>query len=272
MSVPILDQRTGLISCDIVGWASCRVTATELPGLRKAPGTLGGQPMANGLLRHVDEQTVVAVAAVLKAVEESGLDPAGFERWSVLAAPRFLGRAKFESSFPQYRDEGAWGVSPHLVPGHSLHSPSGTISQVLHAHGANLGIGGTPGGEREAFLIAATWLEAGWAEGVWIVLTSRDPEATGAVAVAEPGDYRALALAVVGSRSSYEGPRLEISPQALTIDTSEADSSVKAELLGWLRPAGTWIVDGEKTWRADPAHPSSSVPRIDQTSRTRERI
>jgi hypothetical protein len=167
-----LDQPIDVVSCDVVAWASVRASAADLPGLRKAPGTLGDQPMANGLLRHVDEQTVVAVAAVLQAVRDSGLEPSSFDRWSVLAAPRFLGRAKFEASFPEYRDEGAWSVSPHLIPGHSLHSPSGTISQALHAHGANLGIGGTHGGEREAFLVAATWLEAGWSEGVWIILTT----------------------------------------------------------------------------------------------------
>jgi hypothetical protein len=267
-----LDQPADGVSCDVVAWASSRALAADLPGLRKSPGTLGGEPMANGLLRHVDEQTVVGVAAVLKAVHESALDPSGFGRWSVLAAPRFLGRTKFELSFPQYRDEGAWGISPHLIPGHSLHSPSGTISQALHAHGANLGIGGTPGGEREAFLVAATWLEAGWADGVWLVLTSRDPEPTGEVAISEPGDYRALALALVGSQPGFEGPRLQISPRSIMLETSDADSLARAELLDWLRPAEKTMAEGGRIWRVDAGHDSLTVPRTDRNTRTRERI
>ena len=276
-----LDQRVAELSCDVVAWSSCRALAAELPALRKSPGTLGGEPMPNGLLKHVDEQTVVGVAAVLRAVRESGLEPSSFGRWSVLAAPRFLGRAKFEASFPQYLAEGAWGVSPHLVPGHSLHSPSGTISQALHAHGANLGVGGTPGGEREAFLVAATWLEAGWADGVWIVLTGRDPSATGEVAVSEPGDYRALALALVGSRPEYEGPRLLIRPRAITLETPDADRSTRAELLDWLRPAEFPTIGGGKTWRADAGHDSgpashahapSTPTRSGRGTRTRELI
>ena len=232
-------------------------------------------------LRHVDEQTVVGVATVLKAVRDSGLEPSGFARWSVLAAPRFLGRAKFEATFPQYVAEGAWGVSPHLVPGHSLHSPSGTISQVLHAHGPNLGIGGTPGGERQAFLVAATWLEAGWTDGIWIVLTSRDPVATGDVAVSEPGDYQALALALVGSRPEFEGPKLQIQPSEITLETSDADHLVRAELLQWLQPTADPIIASGPTWRADVghgsglakrAHISPTLPRSDRKSRNRELI
>jgi hypothetical protein len=239
-----LDHRVAEVSCDLVAWSSYRCSAAELPALRKSPGTLGDEPTPNGLLRHADEQTVVGVAAVLKAVRESGLDPSSFGRWSVLAAPRFLGRAKFEASFPQYRAEGAWAVSPHLIPGHSLHSPSGTISQFLHAHGANLGVSGAPGGECEAFLIAATWLEARWADGVWITLTSREPAETGEVAVAEPGDYQALALALVDSRPGFEGPRLQIRPQAIILETSDADRSVRDELLDWLKPSEGPIVEG----------------------------
>jgi hypothetical protein len=269
-----LDERIDAVSCDVVAWASFRVSAAGLPALRKSPGTLGDEPMPNGLLRHVDEQTVVGVAAVLKAVRESCLGPSSFGRWSVLAAPRFLGRAKFEASFPQYHAEGAWGVSPHLVPGHSLHSPSGTISQVLHAQGANLGIGGTPGGEREAFLVAATWLEAGWADGVWIVLTGREPVETGEIAVSDPGDYRALALAMVGSRRDHEGPRLQIRPQAITLEISDADQVARTELLDWLDPVEEAVLQDRTTWRADaahdsdrprPAHFSPSLSRSDRT-------
>jgi hypothetical protein len=268
------DQRITEVSCDVVAWGSYRASAADLPALRKSPGTLGDESMPNGLLRHVDEQTVVGVAAVLKAARESGLEPSSFARWSVLAAPRFLGRAKFETTFPQYQAEGAWGVSPHLVPGHSLHSPSGTISQVLHAHGANLGIGGTPGGEREAFLVAATWLQADWADGVWLVFTSRDPEAIGEVAVSEPGDYRSLALALVGSRPGHSGMKLRIGPESITLETSLDDQAARSELLDWIKPVGDSIGRVGTTWRADIGHDSGPArhPHLARITRTRELI
>jgi hypothetical protein len=257
------DRRIAEISCDVIAWGSHRSSAADLPALRKSPGTLGVEPLPNGLLRHVDEQTVVAVAAVLEAIRASGMGPSGFGRWSVLAAPRFLGRAKFEKAFPQYREEGGWGVSPHLVPGHSLHSPSGTISQVLHAHGPNLGIGGTPGGERQALLVAATWLDAGWSEGVWLVVTSRDPEATGEVAISEPGDYRASTLALVASRPGSEGPRLLIGPDAIALQASPDDRPGLAEILDGLGLAEDSVVGRKTPWRADAGHdavPASHAP------------
>jgi hypothetical protein len=282
LSSPNLDQPNGGVSCDVVAWGVCLASAADLPSLRKSPGTLGFEPLPNGLLRHVDEQTVVGVAAVLRAVGESGLDPSSFGRWSVLAAPRFLGRAKFEASFSQYLVEEAWGVSPHLVPGHSLHSPSGTISQVLHAHGPNLGIGGTAGGEREAFLVAATWLDAGWADGVWMVLTSRDPAPTGEAVVSEPGSYRALALALVpaGSRPESDVPRLHIGPRTIDLESSSVDRSARTELLDWLKPAGGPVGSGT-IWRADAghapgpsrhAHSSPARLRSDRATRIRESI
>jgi hypothetical protein len=279
LSPQVPDQRIADVSCDVVAWASSRASAADLPSLRKSPGILGDEPMPNGLLRHVDEQTVVGVSAVLRAVRESGREPSSFGRWSVLVAPRFLGRARFEASFPQYRDEGAWGVSPHLIPGHSLHSPSGTISQVLHAHGPNLGVGGTPGAEREAFLIAATWLEAGWADGVWLVLTGRDPGETGEVEVSEPGAYRALALALVGSRPESVGPRLQVRPGSITLETSDGDHPARAELGDWLGPAEAPAVGVGTTWRADAGHDSGAAghghhcpiqPRRGRHTRNRE--
>jgi hypothetical protein len=281
LSPPIIDPRIVEVGCDVVAWGSRLATAAELPGLRKAPGTLGGEPMPNGLLRHVDEQTVVGLAAVLAAANSSGMGPSEFGRWSVLVAPCFLGRTKFERSFPEYQAEGAWGVSPHLIPGHSLHSPSGTISQALRAHGPNLGIGGTPDSARQALLIAATWLEAGWAEGLWLVETSRDPEPTGEIANTEAGDYRAQALALVGSRPGHDGPRLRVGPRGIAIEGLESDRSsmTLAGFLGRFATGGT-VVDGLGThWRADPGHPAEPArhvhfppvtPRGDRPAPTRE--
>ncbi len=243
-SMTLLDRRAVALECDLVAQSAFRASPGEMAGLRKSPGADGGPPTPPALLRHSDEQTVVGLAAVLRAIASGGLDPDGFGDWAVLVAPRFLGRAAFERAFPQFRDEGAWGVSPHLIPAHSLHSPSGTISQALKAHGLNLGIGGTPGGEAEALLLAATLLGAGSVAGVWVVLTGRseggDP--------AEPGSYEALALALAPPARGRRGPRLRIAPGSIQMVGAGPDGGA---VPGWA--VGSTV-------RADAGHARVAAP------------
>jgi hypothetical protein len=78
------------------------------------------------------------------------------------------------TSLIRFRAEGAWGVSPHVIPHHSLHSLSGTVSQVLKVHGPNLGVGGGPGATGEALLAAGAWLGRRRVPGAWVVLTALD--------------------------------------------------------------------------------------------------
>jgi hypothetical protein len=240
----IAGRQVSAVDCDVIAQAMFRANPAEIPALRKAPG---GSTVPAALLRHSDEQTVVGLAAVLRAIREGGLDPDGFGEWAVLAAPRFLGRAAFERAFPQFRAEGAWGVSPHLIPAHSLHSPSGTISQALKAHGPNLGVGGTPGGEHEALLFAATLLQAEASPGVWVVLTGRVDERDGS----EPsGDYEALALALTAPTSASEGPRLRISPG--DVQFLRAPDAAGLSVADWLVPG---------LRRSDEARPLGPIPR-----------
>src|SRR5262249_50077268 len=62
-------RRAVAVGCDVVAHAAVRATAEELSALRRSPGTLGGVAPPASLLRHADEQTVVGLAAVLRAVE-----------------------------------------------------------------------------------------------------------------------------------------------------------------------------------------------------------
>ena len=220
------------IRCDVLAHASVGVDAGGLKALRRSPGTLDGAVFPAGRFKNADEQTVVGLASVLRAIEEGGLDPAGFGEWAVVVAPRFLGRSTFEAIFPQFLAEGAWGVSVHLVPNHSLHAVSGTISQTLKAHGPNLGVGGAPGGEMDAFLAAATMLDDGSAPGAWVVLTGRDlthddPSKDG---------YQALALALAATRPERVGVRLSVRPGSLVVDPP---------------PAGDAAQEGATQWRVD---------------------
>jgi hypothetical protein len=168
-------------------------------------------------LKHADEQTVVALAAVFEAVRSHGLAPPGvpapFRDWGIVAAPRFLGRPLLAAALPRFQNEGAWGVSPHLIPHRSLHSISGTVSQALKVQGPNFGVGGGPGGELEALITAVVLLHDMNLPGVWLVLSRLDPEgpcdpATGRAA---PGTLaRGLALALVPAGALPGPPSLEL--------------------------------------------------------------
>jgi hypothetical protein len=155
--------------------AVVRVDVASLPELRRQLGPVPGQPLPQSFLKHVDEQTLVGLAAVFQAIQAYGLD-IDFRDWGVLGAPRFLGRPTMAVALERFLAEGAWGVSPHLIPHRSLHSLSGTVSQALKIHGPNFGVGGGPGGAAEGVLAAAALLVRKQLPGVWLVLTCLDPD------------------------------------------------------------------------------------------------
>jgi hypothetical protein len=164
------------IGC-VVAWAVRRAPVEAIAELRRQPGPLPADPLPVSFLKHADEQTVIGLAAVSDAVAggKAGRD---FHDWGVLAAPRYLGRWMMATSILRYREEGSWGVSPHMIPHRSLHSVSGTVSQALNLHGPNFGTGGGPGGEQEALVTALALLHGKQLPGVWVVFTRVNPELT----------------------------------------------------------------------------------------------
>src|SRR5262249_44159324 len=78
-------------------------------------------------LKNADDQTVVGLTAILDAIEKSGRTAESFGDWGVIAAPRTPGRAATAASIARYKADGAWSVSPHIIPHCSLHSLAGTI-------------------------------------------------------------------------------------------------------------------------------------------------
>src|SRR5262249_310020 len=116
-----------------------------LPALRQRPGPGIGESLPATFLRHADEQTVAGLPAVLHAIQNSRMSVADFRDWGIVAAPCFIGRATLAVALQRLATEGAWGISPHLIPHRSQHAVSGTISQVLKIFGPNFGAGGGPG-------------------------------------------------------------------------------------------------------------------------------
>jgi hypothetical protein len=76
----------------------------------------------------------------------------------------------------RFLEEGAIGVSPHIIPHRSTHSLSGTISLAFAMHGLNHGVGGADGALVEGLLAALAILGDGNLPGLWLVLTEWDPE------------------------------------------------------------------------------------------------
>ncbi len=200
------------VCCDVAAQALTRASVDSLAELRRNPEPLFGFAPPPALLKHADEQTAVGLAAVYHACRDRGVDPTGFRDWGVLAAPRFLGQSMMAASLLRFQAEGAWGVSPHVIPHRSLHSISGTISHALKIKGPNLGVGGGPGGAAEAFLTAAALLERGRAPGVWVVLTLLHPDAPLSEAGAHPPGAEAVAWAVAltPAHLGWPGPRCRI--------------------------------------------------------------
>jgi hypothetical protein len=161
----------------LLAHGTIRAAGETLKALRESAGTLSSErKLPASFLKHADDQTVVALAAVLEAGRRCGLGGRDFSRWGVLAAPRYFGRATLVSALRRFAEEGAWGVSPHLIPHQSMHAISGTISQALGIHGPNLGIGGGPQSTAEAMLAAAGLIAEGRVPGLWVVMTGWHPE------------------------------------------------------------------------------------------------
>jgi hypothetical protein len=164
------------VVCDVAAHAWVRVPMEALPELRRKPGPGHDAPLPLNALKQADEQTVAAVSAVHHAIYQFGLNPTAFRDWGVVAAPYYMGRPAMAAALMRYQAEGAWGASPHLPPHRSLHSPSGTISQLFKIHGPNYGVCGGPGCTPEALAAAAAMIDARRVPGVWVALTGFDPD------------------------------------------------------------------------------------------------
>lgn len=166
------------LTCDVPAYAVLQAAPDALRAMRQQIEPTVGDPLPASLLKHLDEQTLVALAVVYRAIRIHGLAETSFARWGVVAAPRFLGRASLAASLQRYAAEGAWGISPHIIPHRTLHSVSGTLSLALKIHGPNFGVDGGPAGGAQVLLAAGALLSSGTVPGVWVVLTGWDREPT----------------------------------------------------------------------------------------------
>ena len=121
---PTADPAGPATCCDVAAFGIVRAPADAFPAFRQQPG----RSLPANFLKHADEQTVAGIAAVFQAIDRGGLTGTHFTHWGVLAAPRFLGRALLAVTFERFAVEGAWGISPHVIPHRSLHAVAGVSS------------------------------------------------------------------------------------------------------------------------------------------------
>jgi hypothetical protein len=221
-----VSPRTNQVCCRVAGYAAMRADAEQLAALRRQPGPICGEPLSVSFLKHADPQTVAGMAAIYHAIANFKLSDIPFADWGVIGAPCFLGRAAMVLAMQRFAAEGAWGISPHLVPHNSVHAISGTASQALGIRGPNFGIGGGPGAAAEAFTMAATLLACENLPGLWLVLTGYDPE----YIPEGPDQSQANATA----RADCIALALALIPEPIIPDhkTSEVFRLRKSELIG----------------------------------------
>jgi hypothetical protein len=236
-----------LFCCVACGCGAVQFEDDDVDDLRRRSFHGCEQTQRNAALKHADPQTLAALLAVEQAARSCGLDRSALADWGVIASPRTPGRPVIAGALTKFAREGAWSVSPHLVPHYSLHSTSGTISQLWHMHGPNLGVGGFAGNEPQAMLVAAAILRDGGVPGLWVVWTGWEPEPT-------PGNSpsnsvcRAVALALVPAETTQTGAHVRLTapaegaafPDQTEMAPSFTLEALHARLSASRTPTGTW--------------------------------
>jgi hypothetical protein len=201
-----------VVSCDVLAFSGLQLAPEEVRQLRQSLVLPSGERLPAAFLKQAEDQTIVALAAVCEAMRRHDLTESSFSTWGVLGAPRFLGRVAMVSAIEKMRVEGAWGISPHLIPHRLLHALSGAVSLAFKFRGPNFGVGGGPSGVGEALLTAAAMLEGARLPGLWVVLTGFDPEPDTRAESGSGVEGRCIsvALALVAAQPGCQGLRLKV--------------------------------------------------------------
>lgn len=194
------------VRCAISAHACMSVPFAELTTLRAELAAAFPETLSSSVLKQSDEQGLVALAALREAITQGRLSPDELRAWGVVAAPRALGRRRIAEGLAKFSQQGAWSTSPHLIPYLSLHSLPGLLSQAISSHGPNLGVGGLPGSEGEALLVAVTLLHGERLPGVFVVFSGWERESL----TQEPGDICQSAILGLRAKASDAEGHVEI--------------------------------------------------------------
>lgn len=200
----------------ILAKGTASLTVAESAAIRQQSLEQFATPLRPAFLKHSDEQTLAALTAVSRAIDEYGMSD-DFGDWAIISSTRYLGRAAFAAVIEKYQVDGPWGVSVQVIPHSAPHSVAGTVSLALHSHGPSIGVGAARGEEPQALLSTATLLSRPGIGGAWILMTGwlgESSEATMPVCIA-------AALAVVDARQNENALRSCIG--RIRIDAEQPD-------------------------------------------------
>ncbi len=214
-------SRSDALDCAVTSYATTRITFDDANLLRKQSDNLPGA-LGNSILRHCDEQTLTALAAVKDTIGRFATAVDSFEGWGVVVSTRYLGRSAFAQALNKFATDGPWNVSVQVVPNRSLHSPASMIGLALGCHGPCVGVGGGLDGETDAWLTATSLLDQQSLPGIWLIFTGWEPDKRIDVEGTPLTDTSctALVLALQPASAGKGAARLHI----------EYDRSVPAEL------------------------------------------
>lgn len=213
----------------VVACEPLSVPLADVDGLRTASDHEGSPPLPKRFLRHADEQSVVAVRAVQRAI--AAIPGVDCSQHGVIAAPCQAGRIASSQTLSKYATGGGVTVSTHIVPQASLHSLAAAVSVGLGMHGPSLGVGGGPQALHEGLLTAAALVDTPGVNGWWLVASELVGEphlnADGQARDARSARVEAVALLVSPPSAAASSPRWWV-PVDGSLATLQAASVVAA--------------------------------------------
>jgi hypothetical protein len=251
-----MDQTNHSSCCGILGHALVSADASQVVAWRNNPATLLPRAWPPGMFKQSEDQTIVSLAALTQVIRDKQLSETDMAKWGVIAGPIFLGRAVLSAAFDQFDKEGAWGVSPHLIPHRFLHSVSGTLSLALGMHGPNFGVGGGASSHWQAAAMACT-LAGNSLAGMWLMLCGYEPDRLPDAMAGANSVWRchALVLALVSAdhpqseqtllvtpNSAKSSSRHRTKPIQLMKDLAAALGSADAHLPAFSDPAAPFMI------------------------------
>src|SRR4051794_4956209 len=267
-----MKSNPSLPTLNLCGFGTARADLAAIAIMRKSLPAWVPQDTPGHFLKHADEQTVLAVAALDNVIQSSGLAPENYRDWAIIAAPRYIGRISGTTTLARYAKGGGPALSPHLIPQHSLHSISGALSILLSTRQPNFGVGGTGDSLAEGLLAALTAPLNGSGSillpqtaagsrrygggGVWLVSTAWSPEPQIGDGGCQNGPVcHAVVLALEAAASSQSCGQLQLRTRGSANDVFQSldaaslcqalaalDAGGRSERFAWHLPWGATIV------------------------------
>ena len=142
--------------CQIDSCATVSAHLSEVQALAREKHAYGSYSLPTRFLRHADEQTVIGVRSILKAMAADTQGNSDISNDAVIAATCLAGQPAAARTMIGLRDKGPVAVTPHIVPQCSLHSVASAASVGFGMHGPNFGVGGGIHAVSEGLLLAVT--------------------------------------------------------------------------------------------------------------------